>query len=143
MSQSHRAEIAKVIICAAGVSNVIILTLGAPTALTLSVAVLLAPFTLATALQLTVFVACSVLSYALSDNRDRAELLVHALAVLLPRSAGENYLEAMSAEIRTAPSHQVRPIALNLISTAPRTILDAWVRLPRPLWRRWRQGARR
>lgn len=139
---SHRAEIANVGTCAAGLANLIILTFGAPTALTLSVAVLLAPFMLATALQLTVLVACSVLSYALSDGRDRAELLVRMISAMLPRSADEKYREAMIADIRVARSHQIRPIALNLIATAPRTILDAWVRLPRPLWRRWRRGAK-
>ncbi len=140
MSQSYRA---KICICAAGVGNVLLLACGASTALTLSVAVLLAPFTLAAALQLTVFVACSVLSYALSDGRDRAELLVSVISALLPRSAGDGYQESMIAEIRTARSDQVRQIALNLIATAPTTIFDAWVRLPRPLWKRWRRGARR
>lgn len=141
MSQSHRA---KICICAAGVGNVLLLAFGAPTALTLSVAVFLAPLTLFMALQLTVFVACGVLSFALGDGRDRAELLVYVISAMFPGGgSGEKYSETMISEVRVAPPEQIWPIALNLTAAAPRTIFDAWVRLPRPLWGRWRRGARR
>ena len=57
-----------------------------------------------------------------------------AVGGLQPPRAGETYREAMLAEISAAPSHQVRAIRSNLVTTAPRTILAAWTQLPRPLW---------
>jgi hypothetical protein len=46
----------------------------------------------------------------------------------------------MLAEIRAAPSDRVRAISANLMTAAPRTILAAWVRIPRPLWERARKA---
>ena len=141
MWRSRRAEVTKKtkkFAYAMGVANLIILIFGASTALTLSVAIVLAPFLLATGLQLTASIACGALSYALSDRRDRAELLARVIATMLPWRAGEQYQEAMIAEIRAAPPHLVRPIALNLVATAPRTILEVWVLLPMPLGKRRR-----
>ncbi len=119
---------------ALGVGNLVLLVLGGPTILTLALAVVLAPFTLALALKLTAFLACSVVSLALGDCRERTELLVCAVGALQPPRAGERYREAILAEVSAAPPHQVRAISTNLAQTAPRTILAAWVHLPRPLW---------
>jgi hypothetical protein len=124
---------AKICGYALGAGNLIVLALSGPTILTLGLAVVLAPFTLALALTLTAFLACSVVSLALGDCRERAELLVCAVGGLQPPSAGERYREAMLAEVSAAPSHLVGAIRTNLVTTAPRTILAAWVHLPKPL----------
>jgi hypothetical protein len=117
---------------ALGVGNLVLLVLGGPTILTLGLAVMLAPFTLALALTLTALLACSLVSFVLGDPRERAELLVGAIGRLQPPSAGEKYRETMLAEVSAAPSHLVVAIRTNLVTTAPRTILAAWVRFPRP-----------
>jgi hypothetical protein len=127
-------KVAKICGYAVGVGNLILLVLGGPTILTLGVAVVLAPFTLALALKLTAFLACNLVSLALGDCRERTELLVCAVGGLQPPRAGETYREAMLAEVNAAPSPQVRAIRTNLLTTAPRTILAAWAQLPRPLW---------
>lgn len=114
-----------------GVGNIILLIFGEPTTLTLGLAVVLAPLTLAFALKLTAFLACSFVSFALGDRRERAELLVCVIGAVQPSSAGEQYREAMLAEIRFAPSGQVQAITGNLLMTALRIILAAWVRIPR------------
>jgi hypothetical protein len=138
MWRGRRAEVAKICAHAVGVGNLIMLIFGEPTTLTLSLAVVLAPFMLASALKLTAFVACSMVSLALGDGRERAELLVCAIGGVQPPSEGEKYQEAMLAEIRAAPSHQVRAIGANLMKTAPRTLLRAWVHLLRPMRERAR-----
>jgi hypothetical protein len=125
-------KVAKICGYAVGVGNLILLVLGGPTIVTLGLAVVLAPFTLALALTLTAFLACNVVSLALGDCRERTELLVCAVGGLQPPHAGEKYREAMLAEVNAAPSHLVRAIRTNLAKTAPRTILAAWVRFPRP-----------
>lgn len=141
MWPGRRTEVAtKICAYAVGVGNLMMLVLGEPTTLTLSLAVALTPFTLAMALKLTAFLACNFVSFALGDRRDRAELLVCAIGAVQPSSAGEDYREAMLAEIRFAPSDQVRAIATNLLITALKTILAAWVRIPR---RPWKRAARR
>ncbi len=127
------AKVAKFCGYALGVGNLVLLALGWPTILTLVLAVLLAPFTLALALKLTAFLACSLVSLGLGDRRERTELLVCAIAGLQPLSAGERYREAILAEVVAAPSDQVRAIRTDLMKNAPRTILAVWVRLPRPL----------
>lgn len=167
MWRSHRAEVIKKSAYVLGVANLIILIFGVSNALTLSVAILLAPFLLATALQLTVFLACAVLSYALSNSWDRAELLASTISAMLPRGTDERYEETIIAEIRearaewgwwialtltaTAPGTRgddhnrppdARRITLNLIATAPRAIYEAWVLVPLPLWQRWRPRRR-
>ncbi len=124
-------KVAKVCGYAVGIGNFILLVLGGVTMWTLGLAVVLAPFTLALALKLTAFLACNVVSLALGDCRERAELLVCAVSGLQPPRASETYREAMLAEVSAAPSHQVRAIRTNLVTTAPRTILAAWVHLPR------------
>lgn len=126
-------KVAKICGYAAGVANLILLVIGGATILSLGLAVVLAPFTLALALKLTAFLACNVVSLALGDCRERAELLVCAVGALQPSCAGERYREAMLAEVNAAPSHQVRAIRTNLVTTAPRTILAAWVHPPRSL----------
>jgi hypothetical protein len=119
-----------------GVGNLILLIFGEPTTLMLGLALVLAPLTLTSALKLTAFLACSSVSFALGDRRERAELLVCAIGAVQPPSAGEQYRETMLAEIRFAPSGQVHAIARNLLITALRTILAAWLRIPRRP-RRW------
>jgi hypothetical protein len=126
-------KVAKICADAVGVGNLVLLMLGGPTIWTLGLAVVLAPFTLALALKLTAFLACNLVSLALGDCRERTELLVCAVGGLQPSRAGETYREAMLAEISAAPSHQVRAIRSNLVTTAPRTILAAWAQLPGPL----------
>ncbi len=118
---------------AVGIGNLVLLVFGGATIWTQGLAVVLAPFTLALALKVTAFLACNLISLALGDCRERAELLVCAVAGLQPPRAGEKYREAMLAEVSAAPSHQVRAIRTNLVATAPRTILVAWAPLPRPL----------
>lgn len=117
---------------ALGVGNIILWVLGGSTVLTLGLAIVLAPFTLAVALKLTAFLACSFVSLALGDCRERAEVLVCVVGGLQPPGAGEKYKEAMLAEISAAPCHQVEAIRTNLAKTAPTTILSAWSYLPRP-----------
>ncbi|MGH3776443.1 MAG: hypothetical protein ACRDRR_12040 [Pseudonocardiaceae bacterium] len=138
MRRDRWAKVAKICGYALGVGNPALLVLGEPTALTLGLAVVLAPFTLALVLQLTAFLACNFVSLALGDPRERAELLVCAVSGLQPPSAGEEYREAMLAEISAAPPHQVRAIRINLMHTAARTILAAWAHVPRRLWKRAR-----
>ena len=142
MRRGLRAKAVKLCGHALGVGNLMMLVFGGSLALTLPLAVVLAPFTLASALMLTVFLACGSVSVALGDRRERAELLVCVIGRLQPRSAGEEYREAMLAEIRAAPSHLVRAIEINLIETAPRTILAAWAYDPRGLWKRDRSPQR-
>jgi hypothetical protein len=133
MRRGRWATVAKICGYALGVGNLILFVLGGSTILTLGLAVVLAPFTLAVALKLTAFLACSFVSLAIGDHRERAELLVCAVGTLQPPNAGEKYREAMLAEISAAPAYQVRAIRTNLVKTAPRTILAAWAHLPRPL----------
>lgn len=123
-----------------GVGNLLLLIFGEPTTLTLGLALVLSPLTLTFALKLTAFLACSSVSFALGDRRERAELLVCAIGAVQPPSAGERYRETMLAEIRFAPSEQVHAIARDLFITALRTILAAWLRIPR---RPRRRAARR
>ncbi len=127
---------AKTCVHAVGVGNLMLLIFGDPSTLALGLVVVLAPFTLASALQLTAFLACSSVSVALGDRRERVELLVCAIGALQPPSEGEDYREAMLAEIRAAPFPLVRAIGINLVQTAPRTILAAWARFLRRLRRR-------
>ncbi|HZA17174.1 MAG TPA: hypothetical protein VE645_09850 [Pseudonocardiaceae bacterium] len=138
MRRGWRAEAAKTGGYALGVGNLALLVAAEPTTVTLSLAVVLAPFTLALALKLTAFLACSLVSLALGDPRERAELLVCAVGALQPPSAGERYREAMLAEISAAPSNQVGAIRVDLMKTAARTILAAWARFSRRLWKRAR-----
>lgn len=133
MWRGRRVEVAKVCAHAVGVGNFILLVFSEPATLSLSLAVVLAPFTLASALMLTTFLACCMVSLALGDYQERVELLVCAIGGVQPPSAGEKYREAILAEIRAAPAHQMRAIGINLMKTAPRIILGAWVHLPRPL----------
>lgn len=133
-----RAELAKTCGYALGVGNVALLIFAEPTTVTLGLAVVLAPFTLAFALQLTVFVACNFVSLALGDPRERAELLICAAGGLMPPSAGERYREAMLAEISAALPDQVGAIRANLMRTAARTVLAAWAQFSRRLWKRAR-----
>ncbi|MDQ2881762.1 MAG: hypothetical protein M3Y48_11205 [Actinomycetota bacterium] len=126
-------KVAKICGYAVGVANLILLVLGGATILSLGLAVVLAPFTLALALRLTAFLACNLVSLALGDCRERAELLVCAVGALQPPRAGEKYREAMLAEVSAAPLYQVRAIRTNLAATAPRTILASWVHPPIPL----------
>ena len=124
---------------ALGLGNVMLLVFGDPTtAPVLGLAVVLAPFTIASALSLAALLACGVLYFALGDRRERAELLVSVIGGLQPPSKGEKYQEAMLAEIGAAPAHLVRAIGVNLVQTAPRTILAAWVHFPRSLRKRAR-----
>jgi len=134
MWRGRWVQVAKICGYAVGVGNVILLVLGGPTIWILGLAVVLAPFTLALALKLTAFLACNLVSLALGDCRERTELLVCAVGGLQPPCAGEKYREAMLAEVSAAPSHQVRAIRTNLVTTAPRTILAAWGHLPRSRW---------
>lgn len=138
MRRGWRAELAKTCSYALGVGNLALLVLAEPTPVTLGLAVVLAPFTLALSLKLTALLACSFVSLALGDPRERAELLVCAVGGLQPPSAGDKYQEAMLAEISVAPSDQLRAIRINLIKTAPRTVLGAWAQFSRRLWRRAR-----
>ncbi|MGH3688298.1 MAG: hypothetical protein ACRDRU_24950 [Pseudonocardiaceae bacterium] len=119
-----------------GVVNLILLLLGKLPMLTIGLAPVLVPCTLFMALKLTTFLACNMISFALGHRDERAELLVGAISALQPPSAGEDYQEAMLAEIRAAPADQVRAIATNLLVTAPGTILAAWARIPRTRWKR-------
>jgi hypothetical protein len=135
MRRGRWVKVAKICGYVLGLGNIIVLLCGGPTIVTLGLAVVLAPFTLALVLRLTAFLACNFVSLALGDCRERAELLVCAVGGLQPPSAGERYREAMLAEISAAPSHLVGAIRTNLMATAPRTILAAWVYLPRSLWR--------
>jgi hypothetical protein len=136
MWRDRWAEVARICAYAVGVGNLVLCVLGEPTTLTLGVTVVLAPFTLAVALKLTAFLACSAVSLALGDRRERIELLICAIGGLQPPRAGKEYQEAMIAEICAAPSHQVQTIGTNLLTTAPRTILQAWARIFRPLRKR-------
>ncbi len=132
MWRGQRGRAAKRICChALGVGNVMLLVFGDSTT-TLSLAVVLAPFTIASALILAALLACWVLCFALGDSRERAELLVGVIGGLQPSSEGEKYREAMLAEIRAAPSRLVQAIGINLVQTAPRTILAAWARPEEP-----------
>jgi hypothetical protein len=137
MERDRRAKVAKSCSRILGVSNLILLVFGGPTTVALGVMIVLVPFTLALALELTAFLACSFVSLALGDRRERAELLVCAIGAVQPSSAGDKYREAMLAEIRDDLADEIiRAVAANLLITAPRTILAAWVRIPRPLWKR-------
>ncbi|MGH3854062.1 MAG: hypothetical protein ACRDR6_11305 [Pseudonocardiaceae bacterium] len=133
MWRGRWAHAAKICAYAVGGGNLILLVLGGPTMLTLSLAVALTPVTLAMTLQLTAFLACGVLSLAVSGRRDRAELLACAIGAAQPPRAGEKYREAMIAEIRAAKPREARMIGTNLMTTAPRTILAAWVQLLKPV----------
>lgn len=136
MRRGRWAKVAQICGYALGVGNIILLVFGWPTILALGFAVVLAPFTLALALRLTAALACGLVSFALGDHRERAELLVCAVGGLQPPSAGENYREAMLAmlaDVSDASSQQARAIRTNLVKTAPQTIFAAWVHLPRSL----------
>ena len=142
MRSGRRARTAKICGHALGVGNLMLLVFGEPTTpLAFVAVVVLAPFTLASGLGLTVLLACSSVSFALGERRERAELLVGVIGGLQPPSEGEKYREAMLAEIRAAPSHLVRAIGINLVQTAPRTILAAWAHFPRGL-RKWARPQR-
>lgn len=108
-----------------GAGNLVLWSLGSSTDLTF----VLAPFTLALALKLTAFLACSLVSFVLGDRRERTELLICAIAWLQPPVQGERYQEAMLAENHAAAPDQVLAIRLNLMKHAPRTILAAWLHL--------------
>lgn len=138
MWRGRRVKAAQSCAYAVGVGNLIMLVLAKPTALTLSLAVVLALFTFAMALRLTASLALGVLSLVLSDRRGRAELLVCAIGALQPPSAGEEYRETMIADIRDdeMTDEILRTIPANLLKNAPRTIVAAWIRIPRPLWKR-------
>jgi hypothetical protein len=138
--RDRRAKVAKSCGHILGVGNLIVLVFVESAAPTLILVVALTPFTLAMVLRLIAFLACGVLSLALSNSRDRAELLACAIGAVQPPSAGEKYREAMLAEIRAAPFDRVQAIAANLMTAAPRTILAAWIRIPRPLWERARKA---
>ena len=117
---------------ALGVGNVMLLVFGDPTtAPVLGLTVVLAPFTIASALTLAALLACGALYFTLGERRERAELLVGVIGGLQPPSKGEKYREAMLAEIRAVPAHLVQAIGINLVQTAPRTILAAWVHFMR------------
>lgn len=133
MWQGRRAKAAEICAYAVGVGVLITLVLAEPTALTLGLAIVLAPFTLAMALQLTAFLAGGMLSFTLSDCRDRAELVACAIGAVQPPGEGEQYQETMVAMIRdpSASLKQVRAMRSNLLITAPRTILEAWMRVLR------------
>lgn len=142
--RGREAWAAKLSVHAVGVGNLILLVFGDPSTLALGLAVVLAPFTLASTLQLTAFVACGSVSVALGDRRERVELLICAIGALQPPSAGEKYRESMLAEIRAASYPEVGAIGINLIQTAPRIILAAWIHFLRRLRRRAKsQRARR
>lgn len=137
MSRGRRAAI----ICGhtLGMANLMLLTFGDPTTLAVSLAaVVLAPFTLGSVLSLTALFACASIGFTLADRRERTELLVCVIGGLQPPIEGEKYREAMLAEIRAAPSHLVQAIRMNLIQTAPRIILGAWVHFPTGLRKRAR-----
>lgn len=138
MWPGRRAKAAEICAYAVGVGMLIMLVFAKPTALTLILAVALAPFTLAMALRLTAFLACGVLSLALGDWRDRAVALICVIAALLPPGESEQYQETMIANIRdlAASPELVRKMYINLLKTAPRTILAGWIRIPRPPWKR-------
>lgn len=140
MRRDRLAKVAKIAGYVLGVGDLFLLGLGEPTAVTLGLVVVLAPFTLATALKLTAFLACSMVSFALGDHRERAELLVCAIGCVQPPSQGEKYQEAMLAEIRAAPAPQLPAIRANLVTTAPRVIAGAWIRLPKTLPPRWKRA---
>lgn len=140
MRRDRLAKVAKICGYVLGIGNLLLLGLGGPTAVILGLVVVLAPFTLATALKLTAFLACSIVSFALGDHRERAEFLVCAIGGVQPPSQGEQYQEAMLAEIRAAPVPQLPAIRANLVATAPRAIAGAWIRLPKPLWERARKA---
>ncbi|MBV9140794.1 MAG: hypothetical protein JO115_07740 [Pseudonocardiales bacterium] len=130
----RRAKAAKICAYAVGVGMLIMLVLATPTALTLSLAVLLVPFTLAMSLRLTASLACDVLSLMLGDCRDRAELVASAIGAIQPPSEGEQYQETMVNTIRDpdASPELVRKMCIDLLKTAPSTILEAWMRVLRP-----------
>jgi hypothetical protein len=139
--RDRRAKVAKSCGHVLGVGNLILLIFGQPTTVTLSVTVVLAPFTLAMALKLTVFLACSCVSLALGDCQDRAELLACAIGGAQPPGEGEQYREAMIAEIRDdLAAEKISAIVADLLINAPRTILRAWVRVLVSLWERARKA---
>ncbi len=138
MRRGQWGELPKVGGYALGVCNLGMLVFAEPTTVSLGLAVVLAPFTLALALHLTAFLACNVVSLALGDRRERAELLVCAVAALQPPSVGEKYQEAMLAEISAVPSHLVPAMRINLLKTATRTVLAAWTQSARRLRKRVR-----
>ncbi|MGH3718453.1 MAG: hypothetical protein ACRDRI_06325 [Pseudonocardiaceae bacterium] len=124
----RRRRVAKICAYAVGAGNLMLLVFGAPTMVTLGLAVVLAPFTLAMALQLTASLACGVLSLVLGNPQDQAELLVGAIGAVQPRNAGAEYQEAMIDVIRHAKPDDVRKIRNDLLAAAPRTVLEAWGR---------------
>lgn len=132
MVRSRRVLIAKICGYSLGVGNLALFAQGPSTTLTSILVVVLAPFTLALALKLTASLACSTVSLALGDRRERTELLICAIAGLQPSAEGEQYREAMLAENHVAASDQVLAIRANLMKNAPKTILAAWVH-PKPL----------
>jgi hypothetical protein len=138
MQRSWRAEVAKAVGYALGMGNIALLVLAEPTTLTLGLAVALAPFTLALALKLTAFIACSFISLAVGNPRERAELLVSAVSAVQPPGLGEKYREAMLAEINAAPADQVHAIRIDLMKTAVSIVLAAWAQFFRRLYKRAR-----
>ncbi len=132
MGRGRWATVATICGDSLGVANLILLAHPASAKVTLGLAVVLAPFTLALALRPTAFLACHVVSLVLSSRRDRVELLICAIGGLQPPLKGEKYREAILAELRAAPSHQVAAIRTDLMKNAPRTIVAAWAHVPRP-----------
>ncbi|MGH3871149.1 MAG: hypothetical protein ACRDSR_06460 [Pseudonocardiaceae bacterium] len=132
MDRDRRAQVAKTCFHAVGLGNLMLLLAAEPSTMTLGLAAVLAPFTLATALQLTAFLACNLIGLVLCGPRERAEFLVLAVRALQPPGAGERYQESMLAEIHAAPADQVQAIRTNLVVTAPRTVLTAWLHRPKP-----------
>lgn len=138
MRRGWWVEVAKACAYSLGVANIALLIVAESTTLTLVLALLLGPFTLALALKLTAVLACGFVSLAIGDPRERAELLVSVVAGAQPPSAGEQYREAMQAEISVAPTDLVATIRINLMKTATHTILAAWAQCFRRLWKRAR-----
>ncbi len=88
--------------------------------MSLGMTIVLAPFTLAMALRVTAFLACGVLSLALSDCRDRAELVACAIGAVQPPGEGEQNREAMIAEIRDdLADERISAIVADLLINAP------------------------
>ncbi|MGH3995996.1 MAG: hypothetical protein ACRDTJ_00855, partial [Pseudonocardiaceae bacterium] len=120
-------DVVKICCYTLGVGNLIFLVFAEPTTLTLSLSVMLAPFTLAMALKLMAFLARSTVGFALGDRRERVEMLISAIGGLQPPGAGEKYRDIMIAEIHDVPYGALRVIKTDLVKTAPRTVLNAWV----------------
>ncbi len=133
MNRERRARVIRICAHVVGVANLLLLLFADPTTVVLGLSALLAPFTLAMGLQLTAFLACGAVSFALGGHRERAELLVCVISRMQRTGMGERYQESMLAEIHAAPIQLLRAIRTNLVITAPRIILASWTHLPRSL----------